>query len=108
MVRNEIEGDQWTNLSVLCILEPRITTKFPMEYLERVKTVHSKGGYGSRGYRYDWKLEEAEKNLLRTHTTATSARMLYNLMQEVRSRKRRPFKDKKLQWNIFHRGSLSQ
>lgn len=28
-------------------------------------------------FRYDWKLEEAQKNLLRTHTTAVSARMLY-------------------------------
>ncbi|XP_070171258.1 phenylalanine--tRNA ligase alpha subunit isoform X1 [Polyergus mexicanus] len=64
------------------VSEPRITTKFPMEYLERVKTVHSKGGYGSQGYRYDWKLEEAQKNLLRTHTTAVTARMLYKLMQE--------------------------
>lgn len=64
------------------VSEPRITTKFPMDYLERVKTVHSKGGYGSQGYGYDWKLEEAQKNLLRTHTTAVTARMLYKLMQE--------------------------
>ncbi|KAJ6657656.1 hypothetical protein lerEdw1_002157 [Lerista edwardsae] len=34
------------------------------------------------GYRYDWKLEEARKNLLRTHTTAVSARMLYKLAQQ--------------------------
>jgi len=59
-----------------------------MEYLERVKTVHSKGGYGSQGYKYDWKLEEAQKNLLRTHTTAVTARMLYKLMQEVYSEQR--------------------
>ncbi|XP_011879338.1 PREDICTED: probable phenylalanine--tRNA ligase alpha subunit isoform X2 [Vollenhovia emeryi] len=64
------------------ISEPRTSTKFPMEYLEKVKTVHSKGAYGSQGYRYDWKLEEAQKNLLRTHTTSNSARMLYKLMQE--------------------------
>ncbi|XP_071579438.1 phenylalanine--tRNA ligase alpha subunit isoform X1 [Temnothorax nylanderi] len=64
------------------ISEPRISTKFPMEYLERVKTVHSKGAYGSQGYRYDWKLEEAQKNLLRTHTTSNSARMLYKLMEK--------------------------
>ncbi|XP_011138815.2 phenylalanine--tRNA ligase alpha subunit isoform X2 [Harpegnathos saltator] len=64
------------------VSEPSISTKFPMEYLERVKNVHSKGGYGSRGYRYDWKLEEAQKNLLRTHTTSVSARMLYKLMEE--------------------------
>ncbi|XP_020280780.1 phenylalanine--tRNA ligase alpha subunit isoform X1 [Pseudomyrmex gracilis] len=64
------------------ISEPSNSTKFPMEYLEKVKDVHSKGGYGSLGYRYDWKLQEAQKNLLRTHTTASSARMLYALMQE--------------------------
>jgi len=67
----------------LYFIEPRISTRFPMEYLEKVKEVHSKGGYGSQGYRYDWKFEEAQKNLLRTHTTSASARMLYKLMQEV-------------------------
>ncbi|XP_044746499.1 phenylalanine--tRNA ligase alpha subunit [Coccinella septempunctata] len=64
------------------ISEPKISTDFPSEYLERVKTVHSIGGYGSIGYRYNWKIEEAQKNLLRTHTTAVSARMLYKLAQE--------------------------
>lgn len=54
-----------------------------MEYMEKVKRVHSEGDYGSLGYRYDWKIEEAQKNVLRTHTTAVSARMLYNLMQQV-------------------------
>lgn len=34
-------------------------------------------------YGYDWKREEAEKNLLRTHTTAVSTRMLYMLAQQV-------------------------
>jgi len=34
-------------------------------------------------YVYDWKRDEAEKNLLRTHTTAVSTRMLYKLAQEV-------------------------
>lgn len=33
-------------------------------------------------YRYDWKIEEAQKNLLRTHTTANSARMLYKVAQQ--------------------------
>lgn len=28
------------------------------------KKVHQIGGYGSFGYRYDWKLEEAQKNIL--------------------------------------------
>ncbi|MEQ2174884.1 hypothetical protein GOODEAATRI_012333 [Goodea atripinnis] len=33
-------------------------------------------------YKYDWKIEEAQKNILRTHTTAVSARMLYKLAQQ--------------------------
>ncbi|KAI4800108.1 hypothetical protein KUCAC02_016393 [Chaenocephalus aceratus] len=49
---------------------------------ERVKKIHSEGGYGSQGYKYDWKIEEAQKNILRTHTTAVSARMLYKLAQQ--------------------------
>ncbi|KAJ8719248.1 hypothetical protein PYW07_016804 [Mythimna separata] len=61
---------------------PTSTTDFPMDYLERVKKVHSEGGYGSQGYKYEWKIEEAQKNLLRTHTTAVSARMLYQLAQQ--------------------------
>ncbi|KAI6173761.1 Phenylalanine--tRNA ligase [Aphelenchoides besseyi] len=63
------------------ISDPSISTEFPKEYLERVKQVHSKGGYGSIGYEYDWKVEEAQKNVLRTHTTAVSARQLYLLAQ---------------------------
>ncbi|XP_076162616.1 phenylalanine--tRNA ligase alpha subunit isoform X2 [Ptiloglossa arizonensis] len=64
------------------VSEPSRSTNFPIEYLEKVKRVHNEGGYGSLGYRYDWKIEEAQKNLLRTHTTAVSARMLYKLMQQ--------------------------
>jgi len=63
------------------ISDPANAHEFPMDYLERVKKVHSSGGYGSQGYRYDWKIEEASKNILRTHTTAVSARMLYKLGQ---------------------------
>ncbi|XP_023692026.1 phenylalanine--tRNA ligase alpha subunit [Paramormyrops kingsleyae] len=62
--------------------DPALAYEFPQEYLERVKTIHSQGGYGSQGYKYDWKLEEAQKNILRTHTTAVSARMLYKLAQQ--------------------------
>lgn len=53
-----------------------------MDYLYRVKQIHSEGGHGSQGYKVDWKIEEAEKNILRTHTTANSARMLYQLAQQ--------------------------
>ncbi|KAM9780119.1 phenylalanine--tRNA ligase alpha subunit [Neosynchiropus ocellatus] len=62
--------------------DPALAQKFPQEYLERVRRVHSQGGYGSQGYKCEWKLEEAQKNLLRTHTTAVSARMLYKLAQQ--------------------------
>ncbi|KAL5220616.1 hypothetical protein ABZP36_025329 [Zizania latifolia] len=61
---------------------PAATKQLPEDYLEKVKEVHQSGGYGSKGYGYDWKREEAEKNLLRTHTTAVSTRMLYKLAQE--------------------------
>ena len=74
------------------ISEPAETTLFKEGYLEKVdcflqtvgvnmmlkvKKIHSEGGWGSQGYGYNWKREEAAKNLLRTHTTAVSARMLY-------------------------------
>ena len=52
------------------------------EYLENVKKIHEKGGYGSLGWRYNFSEEETMKNILRTHTTAVSSRMLYNLAQE--------------------------
>uniref|UniRef100_A0A1I8ASY8 phenylalanine--tRNA ligase n=1 Tax=Steinernema glaseri TaxID=37863 RepID=A0A1I8ASY8_9BILA len=61
---------------------PEFSQEFPPEYLEKVKKVHSEGGYGSIGYRYDWSIEEAKKNVMRTHTTAVSARMLYKLANE--------------------------
>lgn len=56
--------------------------QFPADYLQRVRTTHESGGYGSLGYGYNWKIAEAQKNLLRTHTTAVSSRMLYKLAQE--------------------------
>ena len=66
------------------VSEPATATQFPGEYLERVRKVHSEGGFGSQGYGYDWKIEEAQKNLLRTHTTAVSARMLHGLANRAK------------------------
>ena len=51
------------------IKSPASTLTVPEDYYERVKTMHESGGHGSIGYRYDFKQEEAFKNLLRTHTT---------------------------------------
>ncbi|CAG8497239.1 295_t:CDS:10 [Paraglomus brasilianum] len=62
--------------------DPARSTKFPAGYLERVKRVHSVGGYGSIGYGYDWQIAEAEKLILRTHTTAVSSAMLYKLANQ--------------------------
>lgn len=62
--------------------DPEKSNKFPLDYLERVKSAHENGGNGSIGYRYKWKIEEAQKNILRTHTTGVSARMLYKLANQ--------------------------
>eukprot|EP00741_Cyanophora_paradoxa_P009303 tig00000144_g9011.t1 len=62
--------------------QPAETQRLPADYVEKVKAVHEKGGHGSIGYRYDWSLEESKKNLLRTHTTAVSSRMLYALAHQ--------------------------
>eukprot|EP00588_Corethron_pennatum_P015482 CAMPEP_0194279696 /NCGR_PEP_ID=MMETSP0169-20130528/14072_1 /TAXON_ID=218684 /ORGANISM="Corethron pennatum, Strain L29A3" /LENGTH=568 /DNA_ID=CAMNT_0039024151 /DNA_START=111 /DNA_END=1817 /DNA_ORIENTATION=+ len=61
------------------IKDPLYTVSVPEDYYERVKTMHEKGGSGSIGYRYNFKKEDAYKNLLRTHTTAVSSQMLYKL-----------------------------
>ena len=48
--------------------------------VEHVKETHENGWEtGSRGYGGDWLEEEAEKNVLRTHTTAISARTLHEI-----------------------------
>ncbi|KAG8856796.1 Phenylalanyl-tRNA synthetase, beta subunit, cytoplasmic [Tulasnella sp. 330] len=51
----------------------------PQEYYGRVKTVHTTGGYGSIGYRAPWSEDDSRKLLLRTHTTASSANLLWRL-----------------------------
>lgn len=63
---------------------PATSSKVPEDYCARVQAMHETGGQGSGsiGYRYDWKRSEADKNLLRTHTTAVSARMLYKLANQ--------------------------
>ncbi|KAJ3262053.1 hypothetical protein HK103_003896 [Boothiomyces macroporosus] len=62
--------------------EPAVCHDLPGEYLERVKKVHSQGGYGSIGYNYNWDIKEAQKMVLRTHTTAISSNLLYQLAQQ--------------------------
>jgi len=62
--------------------EPARAQDIPWDYQERVKQMHEQGGKGSIGWRYDWSEDESRKNLLRTHTTAVSARTLYEMGQE--------------------------
>ncbi len=52
-------------------------TKIPKEFVQKVRAAHeSGGGTGSTGWEYGWKEETARKAVLRTHTTAVSARWL--------------------------------
>lgn len=71
--------------------DPEFANVMDMNYLERVKKTHESGGFGSRGYRYEWSEQEARKNILRTHTTAVSSRMLYLLAQEEEFKPRKYF-----------------
>lgn len=63
------------------IADPAATLRWPDDYAERVKAMHETGGFGSLGYRYVFSEAEARKNIMRTHTTAVSSRMLYRLAQ---------------------------
>lgn len=63
------------------------------KYFGKVKEMHEHGDEQSIGWRYDWSADEAEKNILRTHTTAVSSRTLYKLAQEYK--KTGVFKPKK-------------
>ncbi|XP_053693925.1 phenylalanine--tRNA ligase alpha subunit [Sabethes cyaneus] len=65
------------------VSHPQLSNKFPVSLLDAVKDSHEKGTDGSIGYRYNWKLEEAQKNVLRTHTTGNSARMLYKIAHQI-------------------------
>jgi len=47
--------------------------------VEAVKKAHESGISGSKGWKYSWDAKEAQKTVLRTHTTNLSARTLANL-----------------------------
>jgi phenylalanyl-tRNA synthetase alpha chain len=56
------------------IKEPEIAS---LNLIENVSRVHVDGGdTGSRGWRYDWVLDEAKRIVLRTHTTAVTVKYL--------------------------------
>ncbi|MGD9962560.1 MAG: phenylalanine--tRNA ligase subunit alpha [Thermoplasmata archaeon] len=56
----------------------RIDLSEDKEYVDIVRQVHEDGWKtGSLGWRYDWSLEEAQRALLRTHTTVNTVRHIY-------------------------------
>lgn len=62
-----------------CIIHPLVC--------RNIRAAHEGGGIlagGSLGLRYRWNIDEARKNILRTHTTAISARTLASLTKELR------------------------
>ena len=61
---------------------PEKAHRAPEDYVDRVRAMHEVGGHGSIGHQYAWKRGEADKNILRTHTTAVSARCLHKLAQD--------------------------
>lgn len=65
------------------IKDPKVG-KLPEDaiYFEHVRNVHQNGEFGSIGYRYPWKENEATRLVLRTHTTSVSARMLHQLAKD--------------------------
>ncbi|TFK43408.1 tRNA synthetases class II core domain (F)-domain-containing protein [Crucibulum laeve] len=69
------------------ISDPKHALPPEPEYYKRVSEVHEHGGFDSMGYRAPWSDEESNKLLLRTHTTASSAHMLYKLAAKLRGEK---------------------
>ncbi len=64
--------------------EPARTLSIPADYVERTRESHERGaGSDSLGHRCAWSEDEARKNILRTHTTAISSRVLYNAAQKM-------------------------
>lgn len=57
-------------------MEAPSMAKLPEKLVQPVKSAHENGTTGSSGWGYKWSEEVAKKLLLRTHTTAVSARML--------------------------------
>ncbi|KAI7900594.1 tRNA synthetases class II core domain (F)-domain-containing protein [Cokeromyces recurvatus] len=65
--------------------DPATSDRYPADLMEKIKKTHENGGdTGSIGYNYNWKESEAQKLILRTHTTAVSSYMLYKLAEQTK------------------------
>lgn len=65
------------------VKDPPAAKHIPEEYLQRVVEAHERGCYGSTGYQYKFSRAVTEKLVLRTHTTAVSAAMLYSIANQA-------------------------
>ncbi len=54
------------------------------ELFENTKKVHEEGDYGSLGWRYKFSEQESLKNILRTHTNATTTKVLFKMAEEYK------------------------
>lgn len=64
------------------VKDPPAAKHIPEDYLKRVVEAHENGSFGSIGYRYKFSRQVTEKLVLRTHTTAVSAAMLYSIANQ--------------------------
>ncbi|KAG6969921.1 hypothetical protein JG688_00005102 [Phytophthora aleatoria] len=63
--------------------QPKYCLTVPEDYYKRVHDMHENGGFDSIGHgRGAFKRETSMTNILRTHTTAISAQMLYKLANQ--------------------------
>tara|TARA_Y100000310_G_scaffold325062_1_gene387964 strand:- start:633 stop:2162 length:1530 start_codon:yes stop_codon:yes gene_type:complete len=59
------------------VKEPKYSTELPKDIVNNVKQAHESGfNTGSTGWKYDFDLKRTHRNILRTHDTAISARLL--------------------------------
>lgn len=58
---------------------PSTTSYIPIDYMKMIKKIHSVGDFDSDGHFSDWDIKEAEKNILRSHTTACSTRTMLEI-----------------------------
>lgn len=67
----------------ILIVDGYADTSYFNDIVERVKNVHEKGGTsGSSGWGYSWSYQKAAKLILRSHTTAVTAKALATCRQQ--------------------------